>query len=566
MSVLQRFFEESAQALSKASGVKVNAADLSVPPNAELGDASSAVCFELAKKDKKNPVELAKQLAAKIKPTGLIARVEAKGPYVNFFVNQAKLAEAVLKEGTKKGYGASGEGKGRVVVLDYSSTNVAKPMHVGHLRSTIIGQSVRNILEFQGYKTIGVNYLGDWGFQFGKLITAFEKWGSEKELKKDPISYLVALYVRFHKEAKTKPELEEQAREWVVKLEKRDKQAMKYWKEFRDLSIKKFEDTYKLLGVKFDVYSGESEYALSDKTSEVIKEAQDKKIAFQEAPGTIVVPLEVHGINNARLLDNGATLYFTRDIAAAKDRYKRWKFAKSLYVVSSQQDLHFKQLFKTLELLGYAWAKDCAHVNFGYLNLPEGKMSTREGNFVLLGDLLETAVKKAEKIIEQKNPGLKNKRAAAEMVGVGAVVFADLSQNRVKDVTFEWDKALSFEGDTGPYLQYAFVRCNGIIDAVGKTGKPRADSLVNPEELTLTKKLAEFPKAVDAADLKYEPHVIATYLLALARAFSAFYEKCPVAKEENPGLKAARLELVKATRNVLETGLGLLNIKAPREM
>lgn len=561
-----KFRKEVAAAVEKAGGEKLDESFFSVPPSPEMGDLSCTVAFKIAKDKKKNPKQVAEEITKKIKPAGLIGEVKAVGPYVNFFVDYNKFVGLVLGEAAGKRYGSSDAGKGKKIVIDYSSVNIAKPMTVGHLRSTIIGQAIKNILDYRGFECFGINYLGDWGLQFGKLLAAYEKWGDGKELKKDPINYLVDLYIRYHKEENE--QLSENADKWFRALEDGRKEARERWETFRKMSLKKFEEAYSLLGVKFDEFSGEAQYALSGGTMDVVAEALEKGVATKEAECTAVINLEKYGLPNARILEKGRTLYLTREIAAAKDRYKRFKFHKNIYVVASQQNLHFEQFSKILGLLGYPWAKDCIHVNFGFMSLPGGKkMSTRTGDFIELEEVLNKAIEEARKIMEKKNPDLKDKKAAAETVGVGAVVFADLSQNRIKDIEFDWNRFVSFDGDTGPYLQYAHVRCAGIIEKLGKLKKkPDFSLLTAKEETNLIRIISEFPNTIEQAADKYEPHVIAQYLIRLAHAFSSFYDACPVMAADGEELKASRLELVKATKNTLKLGLNLLGIQAPDGM
>lgn len=569
MYAFQKFKQECTQALEGACGCKVEEHALSQPPQQEFGDLSSNVAFELAKKEGKSPVELAVSIAKKISlpKDSLISKVEPKGPYINFFMDYARFASLLLGEATKKGYGKSSEGKGKTVVIDYSSPNIAKPFHIGHLRSTIIGQALYNCYSYLGFDCVGVNYLGDWGTQFGKLIVAYKKWGDKQALEKEPIKELLRVYVLFHKEAEKKLELESEARAAFRKLELGDKDSLEIWKKFVDLSLKDFNKLYTILNIRFDSIRGESFY--NDKIQHVLKELSDKKLSTKEADGSVVVKLEPYGLPNYLVQKSDeAALYSTRDIALAEFRAEKYKFWRSIYVVGAEQKLHFQQLFKVLELMGYPHVKDCYHIWFGLVTLPEGKISTRKGRVVFIEDVLNKAVELAQKEVEAKNPELPaaEKKLVAKAVGVGAIKFADLSQNKIKDIVFDLDKMVTFDGDTGPYLQYAHVRTCGILKKLGKLEKPDFSLLAKPEEKQLITKLAAFPDVVRKAALDFETHALADYLLALAHTFSLFYDKCPVAKEDNASLKAARASLVKGTQNVLCTGLALLGIEAPERM
>ncbi|NYZ79695.1 arginine--tRNA ligase [Candidatus Micrarchaeota archaeon] len=546
-----------------SSSIKCSETELSKPPE-NNGDISCSAAFRLAKEQKKNPKQIADELA-KLKKPAMIKDVRSAGPYVNFFIDYEKFAESVLEESLKKDYGSSKYGEKRVITIDYSSPNIAKPFGIGHLRSTVIGQSIYNLNSFVGFKCVGINHLGDWGLQFGKLLVAYKKWGDKKKIEKDPIRELLKIYVRFHEEAKKNPDLEGEALTEFRKLEEKDHENTDLWRWFSKISLRDFNKVYAMLGISFDKIEGEAHYALLDDTKKVVDEAIKKKVAITEEDGAIVIPLEKYNLTNARLFENGRTLYITRDVAAAEDRKKKYKFSKNIYVVGSEQKLHFQQLFKTIELLGYEWSRDCEHVPFGMMSFPEGgKMSTREGKVIFLEDVLDKAVSKAKKIISEKNPSLKNKDKAAGVIGVGAVKFADLSQNRIKDVEFDWDRMISFEGDTAPYLQYAYVRCLSILEKTGKQKKTfGVPSALEEEEKKMIIKLAEFPDVVMQAAVHYEPHVLANYLLSLVHDYSAFYEKCKVIGSSN---EAFRLKIVESTANVLKIGLGLLGIGVIDEM
>ncbi|MEM0372636.1 MAG: arginine--tRNA ligase [archaeon] len=556
MYALQKLKKEIASSL----GCDEN--ELSKPPEGS-GDISSSAAFRIAKEQKKNPKQAADELVSKAKKPAMISNVKSVGPYINFFIDYQSFSQRVLEESTEKNYGSSDAGKNKAITIDYSSPNIAKPFGVGHLRSTVIGQSIYNLNSFIGYNCVGINHLGDWGLQFGKLLYAYKRWGDRKKIEKDPIKELLKLYVRFHKETEKNKDLEGHAIEEFRKLEEKDQENTLLWKWFSDLSLQDFKKVYVRLGVSFDKIEGESHYALSDETKKVVEEAIRKKVAVTEPTGAVIIPLEKYGLANARLLENGRTLYVTRDIAAAEDRHKKYNFSKNIYVVGSEQKMHFQQLFKSLELLGYEWSQDCVHVPFGLISFEGEKMSTREGRVIFLEDVLDKAVAKAEKIINEKNPSIKNKKKAAEIIGIGAVKFADLSQNRVKDIVFDWDKMISFEGDTAPYLQYAYVRCKSILEKAKKCNQFKVPGELEYDEKKVVMRLSEFPDVVMQAATHYEPHVLANYLLALVHEYSSFYEKCKVIGSEN---EAFRLKIVEATANVLRIGLGLLGIGVIEEM
>ncbi len=557
MTALQEIKKNITEEIKKVQEVEITEANFTTPPNPELGDLSLNISFQLAKKNKSNPKQEAEKLAEKLKNIQGIEKTRATGPYLNFFLDYSFFSKQVLTQALQKNYGSSKKGQGKTILIDYSSVNIAKPMHVGHLRSTIIGDSLHKLLEYNGFKCHGENYLGDWGLQFGKLLYSYKQWGSEEKLKQDPISHLHELYIKFHE--LENEELKAKAEEEFSKLEKGDKENKELWKKFRELSLSKFNEVYKKLGVSFDSFKGESYY--SKFNNEVIKETLEKKVAIQEKPGTIIIPLEKYGLTNARLMENNRTLYITREIAAAEKRKQEHDFYKALYVVSSAQSLHFQQLKKALELLGHEWSKDCEHVKFGLFSLPSGKISTRKGNIIHLNDVLDKAVEKALEIIEEKNPNLENKKEAAEKIGIGAVKFADLSQNRIKDVVFDFDKMISFEGDTSPYLQYAYVRCKSILEKQkGALEKADFSKITEKEEKQLIKKLAEFPSIIEKSALQYEPHHLANYLLELAHLYSSFYEKLKISESNE------RLLITEAVANVLKTGLSLLGIETIEKM
>ncbi len=543
---------------------------LEVPPEPQLGDLAFP-CFSLAPVLKKSPAAIAEELSRKLSgQRGTFwEKAVSRGPYLNFFLDPVVFARdtlaRILKE--KTDFGKTNIGQGRTVVIDYSSPNIAKPFGIGHIRSTVIGHALYLLYQALGYRCIGINHLGDWGTQFGKLIVAYKRWGNEAELLADPVNYLFQLYVKFHQLADKEPELEYEARFWFKKLEEGDAEAYDYWNRFRQMSLDNYNQIYDLLGIKFDFFHGESHY--NDMLEGVIRLAREKGIA-RESEGALIVDLEPHGLPPVMLQKkDGATLYITRDLAAAIYRYETFNFARALYVVGAEQKLHFQQLFKVLELLGFEWAQNCFHIPFGLIRFKEGRMSTREGNVIFLEEVLQRAIRMAREIIEEKNPGLADKESAAIAVGLGAVRFGDLSNDRIKDIEFDWDKALDFSGETAAYIQYAHARICSILRKAGGAELTWSDDaaayLQQEEERALVKILALLPEKVLASAEAYRPSILARYLIDVARGFNRFYHRCPVLGSD-AALQQARLLLIDATRQVLVNGLALLGIAAPEEM
>lgn len=535
-----------------------------VPPKPEMGDFAFP-CFTLAKAMKKAPNMIASELAEKINKEGF-EKIENLGPYLNFFLDKSTFAkntiEKVLNENDS--YGSSSFGEGRNVCIDFSSPNIAKPFHVGHLFSTAIGNALYRMLNFEGYNSVGINHLGDWGTQFGKLISAYKKWADLDALEKEPIKELLRIYVKFHDEAEKEPALEDEGRMYFKKLEDGDKEAVELWKKFTDLSLKEFQSVYDLLGVKFDSYAGESFY--NDKMDVVVNEIKNKGL-LAESNGAQVVNLEEYNMPPCIILkSDGATIYATRDLAAAKYRKDTYDFVKSIYVVGNDQSLHFKQVFKTLELMGHQWSKDCVHVNFGVVKFADRKLSTRKGEVIFLEDLLKESVAKTLEIINEKNPELENKEEVAEKVGVGAMVFTYLKNSRERDIVFEWKDMLSFEGETGPYVQYTYARGKSILRKLGEAqGDIDYSKLSSKEEFELTKVLEGFEKNVLFAIEKLEPSVVTRYVIDVAKAFNKFYNAHPIGAAED-AVKNARLKLVEATSVVIKNALNLLSIEVVEKM
>ena len=539
---------------------------IEVPPNKEMGDFAFP-CFKLAKVFRKAPNMIAADLAENIEAKGAISKVMPLGGYVNFFVNKSQLAETVINDvlTKKEKYGHTDLGQDKAVVIDFSSPNIAKPFHIGHIRTTVIGNALYKIYDSQGYNVVRVNHLGDYGTQFGKLIVAFKLWGSKEAVEANPIPELLKLYVKFHEEAEQKPEMEDEARAWFTKLENGDEEAKALWQWFRDESLKEFARVYDLLDIEFDSYAGESFY--SDKMGVVIDQLKEKGLLVQ-SQGTNVVDLEQYNMPPALITKNdGSTLYMTRDLAAAIYRKNTYDFDKCIYVVGSQQSLHFQQLFKVLELMGYEWSKDLVHVPFGMVALEEGTMSTRKGRVVFLEDVLKQAVEKTKEIVLSKNPNAKNVEQIAKQVGVGAVVFQELSNSRIKDYTFSWSRTLSLEGETGPYVQYTHARCCAVLRKAEEevTADINYDLLSEGDGAEVLKVIGSFNKAILAAMRKNEPHIITRFVLDLAQAFNKFYHDNPILVDDVE-VRKARLALVAATRQTIENALALLGMHAPERM
>lgn len=540
---------------------------IEIPPNPDMGDYAFP-CFRLAKILRKAPAQIAEDAVKNIEKADFIDEIKNVTGYINFYINKSVFAAAVLSEllKAKESYGQSDIGKGKNIVIDYSSPNIAKPFHVGHLRSTVIGGSIYRIFKALGYNTFGINHLGDWGTQFGKLIVAYKKWGSKEAIEKGGIKELMDIYVRFHSEAKEDPSLEDEAREWFAKMEAGDEEALSLWNWFKDISLKEFNRVYKLLDISFDSYAGESFY--NDKMDAVIKELEEKNL-LKESEGAKIVDLEDANMPPCLITKkDGSSLYATRDITAAIYRKKTYDFEKCIYVTALAQNLHFAQWFEVIKRMGYDWHDKLVHVSFGMVSMETGKLSTRAGNVVLLEDLLNEAISKTLDIINEKNPDLEDKEQVAEKVGIGAVIFNDLINNRIKDVVFSWDKVLNFDGETGPYVQYTHARASSVL----RKANVDIDSLdidysllTDDSSIEVIKLIGQFPEKVkDAAD-KLEPSFIARHIVDLAQAFNKFYHDNPVLVEDEK-IRNARLALVYSVKTVIKSGLYLLGIAAPEKM
>lgn len=538
---------------------------LSVPPDLEKGDLTLP-CFKFAKVFRQSPVAIAEALKAKFDNDEYFSAVESVNGYLNFKFDRKAFAlstlNSVLTE--KDRYGSSKEGNGKTVCIDYSSINIAKPFHIGHLSTTVIGGSLYKIFEFLGYKAVGINHLGDYGTQFGKMICAYKLWGTREAVEKGGVKELMRLYVRFHDEAKKNPALDDEARRYFKNIENGCEEENELFRFFKELTLKEVGKVYDKLNITFDSYAGESFY--NDKMQPVVDELAEKGLLV-ESDGAKVVMLDEYGMPPCIILrSDGASLYATRDLAAAFYRKNTYDFDKCLYVVAYQQDLHFKQLFKVLELMGKDWAKDMVHVSFGMVSLEDGAMSTREGKVVLLEDVLDKAVEKCLAIINEKNPNLENKEKTAEIVGVGAVIFGTLFSSRIKDITFSYDKVLNFDGETGPYVQYTCARCKSVLRKVGEVDfSCLSTSEVNGEEYALCSLLARFPDVVKQSAEKYEPSLITRYSVDVAEAYNKFYFDCRILNAEE-GVKNYRIALTQATLYVLTNALSLLGINVPEKM
>lgn len=538
---------------------------IEIPPKSDMGDFAFP-CFQLAKVMKKAPNMIAKDIADVINKDGF-EKVESLGPYINFFMDKVKFSESIVNEilSEKDSYGSSKIGDGKRYLVEYSSPNIAKPFHVGHLFTTAIGNALYKMLKFEGYDTVRINHLGDWGTQFGKLISAYKRWGNEEAIEKSPITELLRIYVKFHDEAEKNTNLEDEGRMYFKKLEEGDNEAVELWKRFKDLSLKEFNNIYSILGVDFDSWAGESFY--NDKMDIVVKELEEKNV-LTDSNGAKVVMLDEYNMPPCIVVkSDGASIYATRDLAAAMYRKKHYNFDKCIYVVGKDQILHFKQVFKTLELAGHTWAKDCVHIPFGLVKFADRKLSTRKGNVVLLEELLKEAVAKTLETINVKNPELKEKEMVAKKIGIGAVLFTYLKNSREKDIVFDWDEMLSFEGETGPYVQYSYARAKSILrKAEGINGDADFSKLTSKEEFELTKVLEGFNKAILLAIDRLEPSVVTRYTIEVAKAFNKFYNAHSVLNLEDTGLKVARLKLIEATAQVIKNSLNLIGINVVEEM
>ncbi len=554
--------------LANTAGISSEDAEklIEIPADVDMGDYAFP-CFSLAKTLRKAPPVIAQDLCSRIDKPSFVSSIKPVGGYINFFIERQSFITDVLKDVRQAGskFGGSDFGRGKTVCIDYSSINIAKPFHIGHLSSTVIGAALYRVYGFLGYRPIGINHLGDWGTQFGKLIAAYKKWGSKEDIEKNAVSAMLELYVRFHDEAEKDESLNEEGRAWFKKIEDGDKQALEIFEWFKELTLKEASIIYDMLGVSFDSYAGESFY--NDKMQPVIDELEQKNM-LELSDGAYVVRLGDELPPCIVLKSDGATLYSTRDLAAAFYRKQTYGFCKCLYVVAYQQNLHFKQLFKVIEKMGYGWAKDLEHVAFGMVSLEDGTLSTRRGKVVFLQDVLERAVEKTRAIIEEKSPDLENKDEVAKIVGVGAVVFDTLLSARIKDISFSFDRVLNFDGETGPYVQYTHARCASLLRRAGFDWEKEqfdAAALDNEHAFAVAKLLYSFPETVQKACDKNEPYIITRYTLELAKAFNRFYYEHRII-DENRRKTSARLVLAACVKQVIKTGLSLIGVGAPERM
>ncbi|MCA0758055.1 arginine--tRNA ligase [Paenibacillus sp. N4] len=538
------------------------------PPNPEMGDLSLP-CFKLSRTLRKSPAAIADDFKQRLK-LDAVDKIDSAAGYLNFHLDKEVFAGGVIRDilEQRDRYGSKNTGAGKTVVIDYSSPNIAKPFHVAHLRSTVIGHSLYRIFSFQGYSCVGINHLGDWGTQFGKLIVAYQSWGNPDSVNDGGIDELLRLYVKFHDEADRNPSLEDEARAWFAKMEQGDEEALRLWRWFVDISLKEFMRIYELLGVRFDSFAGESFY--NDKMSAVVDQLKAKNL-LEEDEGAWLVRLDAYDMPPALILKkDGSSLYHTRDITAALYRKETYGFDKAVYVTDYAQNLHFQQWFKVVELLGCEWSSELAHVAFGRVSMEGASLSTRKGNIVKLEAVLQQSIAKTKAIIEARNPEMENVDEVARQVGVGAVIFNDLHANRIKDIDFSWDEALNFEGETGPYLQYTHARASSVLTKAGAEAAASREGLVlthlnHEAAFSLLKELSMFGEHVEWALNKLEPSVISRYLIGLAQAFNRFYHHCPILVQDEQA-REARLALVSVTQTVLRSGMHLIGLESPEKM
>ncbi len=537
---------------------------LEIPPKSDMGDFAFP-CFKLAKVFRKAPPLIATDLKEKMECPEFLSKVEVMGGYLNFFVDKSTFAKQIVENYlSDKNYGGSDQGHGKTICIDYSSPNVAKNFHVGHLRTTIIGNSLNKIYTKLGYHVERINHLGDWGTQFGKLIVAYKKWGSKEAVEEQGIEELMRIYVKFHDEAEKDDALNDEARAWFTKMEHGDEEALAIWKWFREISLKEFMRVYELLGMEFDSFAGESFY--NDKMQPVIEELKQKGL-IKVSDGAQIVELEEYNMPPCLITKkDGSSLYATRDIAAAMYRKKTYDFSKCIYVTGLEQKLHFAQWFKVISLMGYDWSENLVHVPYGLVSLKGGKLSSRKGNVIFAEDILKEAIQKTRSIIEEKNPNIPDKEEVAKQVGIGAILFNDLYNQRIKDVIFDWEKLLNFDGETGPYVQYTYARAASVIRKIGEVPSTYDYSVLSDEvSMALLKEIARYPQVVKDAAEKMEPFMISRYAVALAQAFNKFYHDCQI-NVEDENIKYTRANVVIITKSILKDALSLLGIQCPEQM
>lgn len=542
---------------------------IEIPPDSKMGDYAIP-CFSFAKLMHKNPLVIAnevKEALEKCKEELGLSSIEAVNGYCNLFVNREKYVEIVMNTLKKDNSGVEKVGWNKTICIDYSSPNIAKNFHVGHLRTTVIGNSLYKIYDKLGYKVIRINHLGDWGTQFGKLIVAYKKWSSKEAVEKKRIDELLNIYVKFNNESEKDPELMDEARKWFVKMEQGDSEALAIWEWFKEISMVEFERVYNMLGISFDTYLGESYYR--NMVPALVKLLKEKNLLI-ESQGANVIDLSEYDMPPCMITKkDGGSIYHSRDICAVLYRKENYDFDKCLYVTGLEQSLHFKQVFKAIELMGYEWYTDLVHVPYGLVSLEGAKLSTRTGNIIYAEDILEEAVKRAAESIEEKNPKLANKEIIAKKVGIGAVIFHDLFNQRIKNVDFSWDDVLSFEGTTGPYVQYTYARAKSILRKSNVENENQSicyAALTDDITFELIKVLSGYEEAVRNAADRYEPSIIARYIISVASSFNKFYHECTILREEDEMIKLARLSLVNMVQKIINEACNLLGMECPEEM
>ena len=537
---------------------------IEIPPKPEMGDFAFP-CFRLAKSYHKAPPMIAQDLKESIGNQAFLSEIKVVGGYLNFYVDKAQYAQQIIdKYNNATDYGCSDQGKDKTICIDYSSPNVAKNFHVGHLRTTIIGNSLYKIFSKLGYKVVRINHLGDWGTQFGKLIVAYKKWGSREAVEEKGIEELMDIYVKFHEEAEKDDSLNDEARAWFLKMEQGNEEALEIWQWFRDISLKEFMRVYNILGMEFDSFAGESFYR--DKTADVIKRLTDDGL-LKESQGAMIVPLDKYDMPPCIVAKkDGSSIYATRDLAAILYRKATYNFDRCLYVTGLEQKLHFAQVFKVIELMGNDYAKNLVHIPYGLVSLKSGKISSRKGNVIFAEDLLRESINKTTSIIEEKNPDIPDKEEVAKQVGIGAIIFNDLYNQRIKDVIFDWNKLLNFDGETGPYVQYTYARASSVLRKIGEVPDTIDYTLLTDEaSIGLLKEIERYPQVIKDAAERYEPSVIARYSIDLAHAFNKFYHECQINVEDET-TKYTRTNVVKIARYIIKDALSLLGIQCPEQM
>ncbi|MDO4595017.1 MAG: arginine--tRNA ligase [Tissierellia bacterium] len=539
---------------------------IEIPPNQEMGDFAFP-CFTLAKKFRKNPAIIAKEIASEIE-SDLFEKIENVNAYINFYVDKKYFVNNVINEvlEQKYNYGSSNMGQGKNIILEYSSPNIAKPFHIGHIRTTIIGDVIKRVYKHLGYNTIAINYIGDYGTQFGVMIAAYKLWGDKEKINKDPINELLNLYVRYNKEAEENPEMMDKAREYFNKLENNDAQAVELWTWFKEISLREFERVYKLLNIEFDNYNGE---AYSSKwIPDVIEELKQKEL-LTYSDGAYIVDLEKYDLTPVIIIkSNNSSTYITRDIATAINRMREYNYDENIYVVATQQNLHFQQWKKVLELMGYDFFDKCIHVGFGMVSMKGGTLSTRKGQVIFLEDVLNKAIEKTKEIIENRNEEIENKDEVAQKVGIGAVKFQELYNSRIKDYVFDWVEVLNFDGETGPYVQYTYARAKAVLRKANYKQEFKDlsyDDITSDIEYSLVKSLESFKDSIIRAKDKYEPSIVTRKVTEIAKNFNKFYNNISILVDDE-NLKNQRLNLTYATSIVIKTGLGLLGIDTVEKM